>query len=81
MRCPACKEDNLSTNLFCSKCATSLGKEQAKAQRKSQVYLPPQSEVAKPAAAPVRVKSRLIALIGIALLCIVLVIFVSRLDG
>lgn len=48
MRCSACGEENPATNLFCSKCASSLAKEQARIGRSSRVYLPPQAELDRP---------------------------------
>lgn len=48
MRCSACDQENPATNLFCSKCASSLAKEQSRANRNNRVYLPPQTDLDKP---------------------------------
>ena len=47
LRCPTCGYENPPTNSFCAKCATSLSRESARANRKSHVFLPPQTELAK----------------------------------
>jgi hypothetical protein len=47
MQCPSCQHDNPSTNLFCERCATHLGKQQVRQQNRSRVFIPPQVEMDK----------------------------------
>lgn len=52
MQCPNCQQDNPAHNMFCSRCASALGKQQIRLQNKSKVFMPPQTT------AETRAKSR-----------------------
>lgn len=76
MRCSACGEENLPNNLFCSKCATSLAKEQARSNRNARIYLPPQTELEKARSRSKPKGQGGWALVGILFIAIALAIFI-----